>query len=155
MTIEILDYDVIGNAELMLQFRRRAEFIGDPALPVPVDANGVPTVAVDEKGLATRMVSPTGPILTLKLSRAELPAADWARLQAKFDAFTEEARLVAEDRYAGLLAAPSVLDDKIALAEKAKHDAADIEAQMVEARAALAKVRAELAAAAGETGVTP
>lgn len=139
MTLELLDYDIIGNVDLRVLVRRRATFAADPSLPVPKDSEGRPTVAVDDQGIATRLVAPVGPIVPIVIKLEELEAVRAAVLVSARNVYEHAILEAAEDLYTAIASAPEALDARILAAEMARAQLSEMDKEI---RAREAELRA-------------
>lgn len=124
MTLEILEWDIAGDTLLKVKFRRRAEFVADESIKVTKDENGVPTIAVNEKGIATRLSNPAGQVVSLSLHKDDIDAGKWALLTMTYATIMNEIQSIAETAYTAAIESPKTLDTKIQAAEQAKLDVA-------------------------------
>lgn len=136
MDLELLGFDLVGGLSLQVIFRRKAVFEADPSLPVPRDEKGRPTVAVDAKGVATRLVSPVGPAVRLEISREDVGEDAWVDLERTKARAETMALDHAATAYAKVLADPAAFEARIAEAT------AEIDAKRGELAADLERVAA-------------
>ena len=110
MELELLDYNLVGGLKIEVIVRKRAVFAADPSLPVPLDDQGRPRVAVDENGVATKLVSPTGDTVRVELEKNKFSEQEWGTLVEKLEAVEKALHPLAVAAYEALLADPSAID---------------------------------------------